>query len=75
MAILSTLESISLEETTRCALKWFILALKKKQNLELVLVKCVTYTQPIPLSLTYPQHQKLVTGFMQDSMLPGATGC
>ena len=27
------------------------------QNLELVNLKCVTYTQPIPLSLNYIQSQ------------------
>ena len=50
MVILSTLESTTLDETSRCASKWFILALKT-QNLELVNLKCVTYAQPIPLSL------------------------
>ena len=50
MAILSTLESTSLDETIRCASKWFIL--RQLQNLELLNLKCVTYTQPIPLPLT-----------------------
>ena len=45
IAILSTLESIPLDETIRSALKWFILMLKTKQNKNPVLVnhKCVTY--------------------------------
>ena len=51
MPILSTLESTTLDETIRCASKWLIVALKT-QNLELVSIKCVTYAQPIPLSLT-----------------------
>ena len=51
MAILSTLESTSLNETIRCTSKSFILTLKKPQNLELVNLKCVPYAQPIPLSL------------------------
>ena len=49
MAILST--STTLDEIIRCASKWFILT-QQVQNLELVNLKCVTYTQPIPLSLT-----------------------
>ena len=51
MAILNTLESTDLDETIRCASKWFILA-QKRINLELVNLKCVNYVQPIPLSLT-----------------------
>ena len=50
MAILSTLESTTLDETIRCTSKWFILKFKKKQNLKLVILKCVTYAQPIPFS-------------------------
>ena len=34
MAILSTLESTSLDDTIRCALKWFILS-QREQNIEL----------------------------------------
>ena len=45
MAILSTLEHTTLDETTRCTSKWFILTLP-------VNLKCVTYAQPIPLSLS-----------------------
>ena len=53
MAILSTLESSTLNETIRSASKWFILTLKKKkQNLEFVNPECVPNAQPIPLSLT-----------------------
>ena len=51
MAILSTLESTTLDEAIRCTSKWFISTLKM-QNLELVNLKCVTYVQPIPLSFT-----------------------
>ena len=50
MAILSTLESTMFDETIRCTSKWFILTWKM-QNLEVVNFMCVTYTQPIPLSL------------------------
>ena len=42
MAILSTLESTSLDETIRCASKLFILTLKT-ENLALVNLKDVTY--------------------------------
>ena len=47
---MGTLESPSLDETIRCALKWFILT-RRTQNLEFVNLKCVTYTQHIPLPL------------------------
>ena len=50
LPFLSTLESISLDETIRCASKWFTLT-QRNQNLEFVDLKCVTYTQLIPLSL------------------------
>ena len=50
MAILSSLEPITLDETIRCASKWLIFNIKT-QNLELGNLKCVTYAQPIPLSL------------------------
>ena len=52
MAILSTLEHTTLDKTIRCASKWFTLTLKNTQNLELVNLKCVTYAQPIPLSVS-----------------------
>ena len=52
MAILSTLEHTTLDETIRCASKWFILKLKNTQNPELVNLKYVTYVQPIPLSVS-----------------------
>ena len=51
IAILCTLESTSLEETNRCASKWFILT-QKTQNLEFVNLKCVSYAQLIPLALS-----------------------
>ena len=51
MAILSTLESTTHDENIRCASKWFILA-QRMHNLEFVSLKCVAYTQPIPLPLT-----------------------
>ena len=51
MAILSTLESTTYSKTVRYALKWFILT-QKTQNLELVNLKRVTYTQPIPHALS-----------------------
>ena len=41
MATMSTLESSTLDETIRCASKWFILE-EKKQNLELLNLKYVT---------------------------------
>ena len=47
MAILSSLESSTLDETLRCASEWFMLTLKKTQNLELVNLKCIIYAQPI----------------------------
>ena len=51
MVILSTLEpTTTLDETIRCTSKWFILT-SKMQNLELVNLKCVSFAQPIPLSL------------------------
>ena len=44
MAILRSLESTSFDENNRCASKWFILKFKKTpQNLELVILKYVTY--------------------------------
>ena len=49
MAILSTLESTTLDETSRPASKQVILILKK-QNPELINLECVTYTQPNPPS-------------------------
>ena len=49
MTILSMLESTSLDWTFRSVSKWFIK--KTPKNLELVSLKCVTYGQPIPLSL------------------------
>ena len=50
MAILSTLESTSLDETIRLASKIVYFNIQM-QNLELVNLKCVTYAQPISLSL------------------------
>ena len=47
---MSTLEPASLDETIRCASKWFILT-QRTQNLEFFNLKCITYAQPIPLSL------------------------
>ena len=49
MVILGTLES-SLDEAISCSSKLFILTLRK-QNLEFINLKCVTYAQPIHLSL------------------------
>ena len=54
---MGTLESSTLDETIKCASKWFIFFKMvhfniKTQNLELVNLKCVTYAQIIPLSLT-----------------------
>ena len=51
MVILSTLKSATLDETIRCASKYFILTLKNAK-LELVNLKCLTYAQPIPLPLS-----------------------
>ena len=53
MIILSTMESIYLDESIKCASRWFILA-QRTQNLEFVSLKCVTYTQPIRVSLIFP---------------------
>ena len=44
MVILSTSESTTLDETSD--------ALQRKANLQLVNLKCVTYVQPISLSLS-----------------------
>ena len=49
MVILSTLVSTTLDENIRCVSKWFIYI--KAQHPELVNLKYVTDTQPIPLSL------------------------
>ena len=46
LATLSALESTFLDETSRYASRWFILA-QRTQNLEFVNHKYVTYTQPI----------------------------
>ena len=45
------MESISLDETIRCASKWFILT-QRMQNLEVVNHKFIAYAQPIRLFLT-----------------------
>ena len=58
IAILNTLGYTILDETVRCTSKWFILAFKT-WNIELDNPKCVTYAQPIPLSLRI----KLILGF------------
>ena len=50
MVILSTLESTSLDKNTRCASRWYMFNVKT-QNLKVVNLKCITYAQPIPLSL------------------------
>ena len=50
IAILSTLESTSLDETIRCVSKWFIQT-QRRQKLEFVNFKCITYAQLIPLPL------------------------
>ena len=49
MVILSTLESTNLDKNIKCASRWFIIA-QRKQNLECVNLKCVTYAQPIWVS-------------------------
>ena len=46
------MESTSFDEAIRHALKWFIRT-QGMQNLEFVNLKCVTYTQPIPLLLIW----------------------
>ena len=52
LAILSTLEPTTLKETIRSASKWFTFTITQKmQNLELVNLECLTYEQPITLSL------------------------
>ena len=50
MVILSTLESTDIDKTIKCTSRWFILV-QRMQNLEFVNLKCVTYTQPIWVSL------------------------
>ena len=49
MAILSTLESTTLDEIIRCVNLYFNI---KTQNAELINLKGVNYKQPIPLPLT-----------------------
>ena len=46
MAILSTLESTTLDETISCGSKWIILT-KETKTLQMVILKCATYAQPI----------------------------
>ena len=44
-----------LMKPSRCTSQWFILT-QRMQNLEFVNLKCFTYTQPIPLSLSLDFH-------------------
>ena len=46
MIILSILESTYLDESIKCSSRWFILA-QGMQNVEIVNLKCITYTQLI----------------------------
>ena len=50
MVIPNTLESISLDENIKCTSRWLILP-QITQNLRFVNLKCVTYTQPIWVTL------------------------
>ena len=63
MPVLSTFESITLDETIRSASKWLIWTWKT-QNLELLNLRCVTYAQPIPVSLTAHNWQKWKGSFL-----------
>ena len=50
-------ECTSCDKTIRCALTWVVLT-QTTLNLEFVDLKCVTYTQVVPLPLTTHNKQK-----------------
>ena len=77
MAILSTLESTTLNKTIRSASKWLILTWKM-QNPEWVNLKRLIYTQPIPRSgtlvLTLSKTQGAITPWFTVSDPESITG-